>query len=287
MSTRLTETDPGPSGGTTGSGLEPLTPPLAESPAHADSSDVVTLDDVVVSFGGRRVLDGVSFSIGRGELVGLIGANGAGKTTLMRVILGLLHPDAGWVRRRAGRVGYVPQRVSIDADTPLRARDFVSLGVDGERLGVRLPSRARRARVDRMLEAVGAGGFADERVGQLSGGEQQRVLIAHALIGEPSLLVLDEPLANLDIRSGHEIVELVTRLKDELDIAVLLSAHDMNVLLPHIDRIVYLADGRAATGTVGAVVRSDVLSELYRYPVRVLDVDGTLVVMGGHDISLR
>ncbi len=248
---------------------------------------VLAVEGATVTFGGRRVLDGVSFSVEAGEFVGLIGANGAGKTTLFRVVLGLLKPSAGTVRHLGRRVGYVPQKVAIEPDAPLRARDLVALGLDGERFGVRLPSRSRRERVDRMLEAVGAAAFADARVGTLSGGEQQRVLIAHALVGEPSLLVMDEPLANLDIKSGHEIVELVARLAVEQDLAVLLSAHEMNAILPHMDRVVYLAEGRAVSGTTGEVIRSDVLSELYRYPVKVLDVDGTVVVVGGHDVKVR
>ena len=250
-------------------------------------SAVVRLEGVDVSFGTRRVLDGVRFSVEPGEFVGLIGANGAGKTTIFRVVLGLLSPDGGSVEHLGRHVGYVPQKVSIEPDTPLRARDLVALGIDGERFGVRMPSRARRAQVDEMLESVGAAAFADARVGTLSGGEQQRVLIAHALVGNPPLLVMDEPLANLDIKSGHEIVELVARLTNERGLAVLLSAHDMNALLPHMDRVVYLAEGRAVSGTTGEVVRSDVLSELYRYPVRVLDVDGTVVVVGGHDVQVR
>lgn len=248
---------------------------------------VVDIDRVVVTLGGRRVLDGVSLRLLPEEFVGLIGANGAGKTTLLRVALGIVRPESGTVHRSDGRVGYVPQKVAIDPDTPLRARDLVGLGIDGERFGLRLPSRTRRARVDEMLDAVGARALGDARIGELSGGEQQRVLIAHALVGAPSLLVLDEPLANLDIRSGHEIVELLDRLKSELHLAVVLSAHDMNALLPHMDRIVYLAEGRAATGTVAEVVRSEVLSQLYRYPVRVLDVDGSIVVVGGHDVTVQ
>jgi len=248
---------------------------------------VLRLQGVSVSFGARPVLEDVSFSVAPGEFVGIIGANGAGKTTLFRAVLGLLAPDAGTVSRPRRRIGYVPQRVSIEPDTPLRARDLVALGIDGERFGVRLPSRSRRQRVAEMLDAVGASSFADARVGTLSGGELQRVLIAHALVGEPSLLVMDEPLANLDIKSGHEIVELVARLTTARSLAVLLSAHDLNALLPHMDRVVYLAEGRAVSGTTGEVVRSDVLSRLYRYPVRVLEVDGSVLIVGGHDVRVR
>ncbi|HXW32781.1 MAG TPA: ATP-binding cassette domain-containing protein, partial [Acidimicrobiales bacterium] len=175
--------------------------------------------------------------------------------------------------------------VLIDPDLPLRARDVVGLGLDGYRFGLRPTTAARRRRIDDMLEAVGASAFADARVGNLSGGEQQRVLIAHALIGEPELLLLDEPLANLDIASGHEIVELLRRIATEQHVAVLLSAHGMNPLLPVMGRVVYVAAGRAASGTVEEVVRSDVLGELYGHPVTVLRVEGRVLVVAGPHVE--
>jgi zinc/manganese transport system ATP-binding protein len=230
----------------------------------------------------------VSFSVRAGEFTGLIGSNGAGKTTILRVILGLQGATAGRVlidgeprARRNRSVGYVPQKVLIDPDLPVRARDVVGLGLDGYRFGLPMPSAARRRRIDEMLEAVDATGFADSRMGNLSGGEQQRVLIANALISEPELLLLDEPLANLDIASSHEIVELLRRIAAEHHVAVLLSAHDMNPLLPVMDRVVYVAAGRAASGTVDEVVRSDVLAELYGHPVTVLRVEGRILVVAG------
>ena len=245
---------------------------------------------MTVRLAGRTVLDQVSFSVAAGEFTGLIGANGAGKTTLFRVILGLQAPAAGRVRLggggRSGRdVGYVPQKFLLDPDMPLRGRDLVALGLDGQRLGLPLPSRSRRARVQEMLDAVDARGFADARVGTLSGGEQQRILIAHALISKPKLLLLDEPLANLDLRSAQEVVRLLSRIASEQQIAVLISAHEMNPLLPVMNRIVYLAAGHAASGTAEEVVRSDVLSRLYGHHVDVLRVHGRVIVVAGtgHD----
>jgi len=164
---------------------------------------------------------------------------------------------------------------------PLRGRDLVGLGLDAHRLGLARPSRARRQLVDAMLDAVDARSFGDARVGQLSGGEQQRILIAHALISRPQLLLLDEPLANLDLRSGHEVVALLARIASEQRIAVLISAHEMNPLLPVMDRIVYLAAGRAASGTSAEVVRSDVLTELYGHHVDVLRIHGRVLVVAG------
>ncbi|HTP19030.1 MAG TPA: metal ABC transporter ATP-binding protein [Solirubrobacteraceae bacterium] len=261
-----------------------------EAPAAAETRETLAVEGVTVRLGGRTVLDDVSFSIRAGEFTGLIGSNGAGKTTLFRVILGLQTPLSGSVRvgggrRSRGDLGYVPQKFLLDPDMPLRGRDLIALGLDGERLGIPLRSRERRARVQGMIDAVDAKAFADERVGRLSGGEQQRILIAHALISRPQLLLLDEPLANLDLRSAQEVVRLLSRIASDQRVAVLISAHEMNPLLPVMDRIVYLAAGRAASGTAEEVVRSEVLSDLYGHHVDVLRVHGRVLVVAGagHD----
>ena len=251
---------------------------------------VLAVDGVSVRLSGRQILRDVSFGIGPGEFVGLIGSNGAGKTTLLRVILGLQAPAAGHVavcgqpRAEARRlVGYVPQKIQLDPDMPVRARDLVGLGLDGHRLGIGWPSRGRRQAVDEMLRAVDADRFADQRVGNLSGGEQQRIMIAHALISRPRLLLLDEPLANLDIRSAQGIVAILARLAHEQRIAILISAHDMNPLAQVMDRIVYVAAGRAAVGSSEEVLRTDVLSNLYGQHVDVLHVHCRVVIVAGED----
>ena len=263
-------------------------PPLARGTGVGDADPVLRVTDVSVSLGGRRVLDRVSFSVEAGGFCGLIGSNGAGKTTLLRVILGLIAPSGGRIEvaggtrsRRNPQIGYVPQKIALEADMPLRARDLVGLGLDGHRFGFSKPSPTRRIAVDEMLDAVGATDFADARIGNLSGGEQQRVMIALALIARPKLLLLDEPLANLDIRSAAEVVELLARIAAEQRIAVLLSAHDMNPLLPVMDHVVYLADGRAASGTTDQVVRTDTLSRLYEHHVEVIHVQGRVLVVSG------
>lgn len=256
-------------------------------------SEVLAVERASVVLSGRQILREVSFRIAAGELTGLIGSNGAGKTTLLRVILGLVPPTSGQVRlagrprpRRSRLIGYVPQKIVLEPDTPMRARDLVGLGLDGHRLGVLRPSAARRAAVDEMLAAVGATRFADARVGNLSGGEQQRVMIAHALISRPPLLLLDEPLANLDIRSAHEVVALLARIAAEQRVAVLISAHDMNPLLPVMDRVVYLAHGRAVSGSADEVVRTDTLSALYGHHVEVIRTQGRVLVVSGRDTDL-
>jgi len=257
-------------------------------PIPSAGDAILDVDGVSVWLSGREVLHDVRFRVMPGEFTGLIGSNGAGKTTLFRVILGLQTTSAGSVlvggrplARRNPIIGYVPQKVFLDPDMPLRARDVVALGLDGDRLGIPLDWRRRRQAVDEMLDAVDARHFADARVGNLSGGEQQRVLIVHALISRPRLLLLDEPLANLDIRAEGEVVALLARIAREQQIAVLISAHDVNPLLPVMDRLVYVAAGRTASGTTDEVIRAEVLSALYGQHVDVLRVHGRILVVAG------
>ena len=252
----------------------------------------VAFAGVTLRRGERRILERVSFAIAAAEFIGVIGANGAGKSTLLELTLGLLAPTSGTItvfghdpRRKRGGVGYVPQRIDLDPDLPLRARDYVALGVDGERYGLPLPRRARTARVDEALRAVDAAALAERPVGRLSGGERQRLAIAQAIAGNPALLLLDEPLANLDLRSAVEVVALVSRLGRERAMTVMLVAHDVNPLLRAMDRVLYLADGRAAIGTVDEIVNENVLSRLYDQPVDVLRVRGRIVVVAGEGVD--
>jgi zinc/manganese transport system ATP-binding protein len=261
---------------------------MTSQAAPAAPAEILSAAGVSVQIAGRQILDDVSFTIGAGQFTGLIGPNGAGKTTLLRVILGLQRPASGTVTvlgqprsRRNSAIGYVPQKVLLDPELPMRARDLVALGIDGHRFGMPVPSKRRSEAVREMLRAVDADRFADARVGSLSGGEQQRVLIAHALISRPRLLLLDEPLANLDLRSGQEIVGLLARIAAEHQVAVLLSAHEMNPLLPVMDRVIYLAAGRAASGPTEEVIQAEVLSKLYGHHVDVLHVHGRVLVVAG------
>lgn len=251
---------------------------------------LLKLNNITVRFKERIVLNNVNFEVFPGEFIGLIGPNGAGKSTLLKVILGLLRPDGGNVEFSGGygggRVGYVPQKLFLDPQIPLRGRDLVALGLDGNRWGIPLHRKRRKEKVDAMLRAVDAERFADSPVGKLSGGEQQRLLIAQALLTEPRILLLDEPLSNLDIKSAYEAVRLVARLGREKGVAVILVAHDMNPLLTSMDRVLYLAKGNAVIGSVNEVFCGEVLSGLYGYPVEVLRVNGRLMVVGGETDSL-
>jgi len=253
-----------------------------------ETAPVAEVNDLTVQLRGRTVLRDVSFSIEPGEFVACIGPNGAGKSTLIKVLLGLIRPTSGSVRlfgrpvqRGNSRIGYVPQHQTFYETTPLRARDMVALGIDGGRYGPPMPNRDHAARVQRALDDVRATAYADMPIARLSGGEQQRLMLAQALVGEPDLLLLDEPLANLDIRSRREVVALVREVASKHNIAVLFVAHDVNPLLSCLDRVLYIAEGRAVIGPPDEIVRSDVLSSLFGFHVEVIRAGGHVLVSTG------
>ncbi len=248
---------------------------------------VVELEHVRIQLGGRTILEDISMTVSEGELIAILGPNGAGKTTLLKLLLGLVKPDTGIVRvlgkppRRGNEaIGYAPQHRVLEADLALRARDVAGFGLDGHRWGIGLPSRKRHAFIDMALQEVDAYDFADAPVGQLSGGEQQRLLIAQALLTNPKLLLLDEPLANLDISHEQEIVALIDKVCRTRKVAVLLVSHDINPLLPVVDRVMYMARGHSAIGTPDEVVTSGTLSQLYGSPVEVVQASGRVFVVG-------
>jgi zinc/manganese transport system ATP-binding protein len=256
----------------------------------------VALRDAEIRIGARRILSEVTLTVALGEFVGVLGPNGAGKSTLMRSLLGLMPLAAGTVtvlgqspRRARGQIGYLPQRQSFDRSARVRGVDLVQLGLDGTRWGVplALTPAARRRRIEErerireVIDLVGAGAYATRPIGELSGGEQQRLLIAAALVRRPRLLILDEPLDSLDLPNQSAVAGLLARIATEQRVAVILVAHDVNPLLSHLDRVVYLAGGRALSGTVSEVITTEQLSALYGARVEVLHTaDGRLVVVG-------
>jgi zinc/manganese transport system ATP-binding protein len=271
-------------------------------PAVADAlglglpAAAIELAGAAVSVAGRPVWADVDLRVAEGEFVAVLGPNGAGKSTLLRLLLGLIEPSAGTVRvlgaaagSRNGAIGYLPQRHAFDAQTRIRGVDLVRLGLDGARFGLPLPRRSgARARVAEAIELVGAGAYAGRPIGECSGGEQQRLLIAQAVVSRPRMLLLDEPLDSLDLPNQSAVTSLLDRIRRAAGITVVLVAHDVNPLLAHLDRVVYVAGGRMLAGAPEEIITSETLSALYRAPIEVLRAsDGRLVVVGQPDSPAR
>ncbi|HEY1596391.1 MAG TPA: ABC transporter ATP-binding protein [Thermoleophilaceae bacterium] len=264
----------------------------AQAHTHAPAAEsAVRFESAEVRLGGRPVWGDVSLCSRPGDFTAVLGPNGAGKSTLLKAMLGLLPLSAGSATvlgRPPGaanlEIGYLPQRRSFDAAARIRGVDIVRLGLDGARWGVPLPGKANaetRRRVSEAIERVGASSYSQRPIGRLSGGEQQRLLIAQALVRSPRLLLLDEPLDSLDLPNQVGVAALVQRICREEGVAVMLVAHDVNPILSYLDRVVYFAGGTAVEGAPREVITSDTLTQLYGAPIEVLETsDGRLVVVG-------
>ena len=252
---------------------------------------VVELTGARLAFGDRVLWDHLDLTVRAGEFVAVLGPNGTGKTSLLKVLLGQLPLSAGTAtvagsRIEAGsdRIGYVPQHRSVDRGLSLRGRDLVGLGYDGHRWGVTsLRDRsAKRDAVQRALHQVNGTDLGDAPVGVMSGGEMQRIRIAQALAADPVLLLCDEPLLNLDPANARLVSALINQRRREAGTAVLFVTHELNPVLPYVDRVLYLVDGRFRVGTVDEVMTSATLSELYRADIQVVKISGQYVVVGEH-----
>jgi zinc/manganese transport system ATP-binding protein len=281
---------------------QPMSPQPAttadRSAGVAPPPEVLALAGVSAAVGGRVIFSDVSLGVRAGEFVAVLGPNGVGKSTLLKTVLGLLAISAGRIEvfgappgRHNSRIGYLPQRRAFDPATRIRGIDLVRMGWDGDRWGVALPGRltgrvgrAARDRVREAIALVGAEPYAHRPIGQCSGGEQQRLLIAQALIRRPELLVLDEPLDSLDVTNQASVSALIQSVCRSHGVAVLLVAHDVNPILPYLDQVIYLAHGGAVMGPPEQVITADTLSMLYGTAIDVLrDRTGRLVVVGQPD----
>ena len=260
--------------------MSPTAPPLVE------------LRDAAVRLGTRTLWSDLTLSLQSGEFLAVLGPNGVGKTTLLKVLLGLVPLSSGEVlingappRRGNDEVGYIPQQRAFDPSLPIRARDLVRFGLDGHRWGVPLRSRSNRRRLDHVLEAVGALAYANAPVGLLSGGEQQRLRIAQALLGDPRVLLCDEPLLALDLASQNAVAELIDKRRRSDGTPVVFVTHEVNPVLPYVDRILYLVRGRWAIGTPSEILTSERLSSLYGIPVDVIKVRDRFIVLSAEHAS--
>jgi zinc/manganese transport system ATP-binding protein len=263
--------------------------------ARPDSA--VHFTDATARLGGRDIWAHVDLTVDAGAFVAVLGPNGSGKSTLINVVLGLLPLGEGRVEvlgrppgEAGGDIGYLPQRRSFDPSMRVRGIDVVRLGFDGDRWGVPLPwgaaRRARDARVEEVIDLVGATAYASRPIGEVSGGEQQRLLIAQALVRKPRLLLLDEPLDSLDLPSQGAVAALIAEISQQFGITVLIVAHDVNPIASALDGVVYVARGRVVSGSPEEVITTETLSDLYGIPIEVLTTsDGRRVVVGQPDAS--
>jgi zinc/manganese transport system ATP-binding protein len=252
------------------------------------SAPALSFRDAAVRIGGRTIWRGLNAEIERGEFVAVLGPNGVGKSTLIKAVVGLIPVSEGAVEvlgappgQHNREIGYLPQRRSFDAALRVRGIDIVQLGLDGDRWGLPIGRRRNAERVNEVIDLVGASAFASKPIGEVSGGEQQRVLIAQALVRQPELLLLDEPLDSLDLPNQAAVAELVASIARERGVTVLLVAHDVNPILPYLDRVIYLGHGGALIGPPEEVITGESLTQLYDTPIEVLRAsDGRLVVVG-------
>jgi zinc/manganese transport system ATP-binding protein len=256
----------------------------------ASEAAVVELRQAAVTLGGRTLWDQLDLTLARGEFLAVLGPNGVGKTTLLKVLLGLVPLSAGTVRvngeppRRGNpTLGYIPQQQAFDRQLPIRARDLVRFGVDGHRWGVGLRSGTARRRVREVMDAVGATAYADAPVGLLSGGEQQRLRIAQALLGDPTVLLCDEPLLALDLASQQAVTRLIDERRRSAGTPVVFVTHEVNPVLPYVDRILYLVRGKWAIGPPPEILTSARLTDLYGIAVDVIKVRDRYIVVSADD----
>lgn len=265
---------------------------LTATSAAPSSSAAIELDAAELRYGERRVWSGLSLTIERGEFIAVLGPNGSGKTSLIKVLLGLNPLTSGTVRlggepprRGSSKVGYVPQQRGFDSDLGARGIDLVALGFDGHRYGVAWPNPTKRRLLHEVIEQVGATAYAHSPIGLLSGGEQQRLRIAQALLSRPDVLLCDEPLLSLDLANQKAIVDLIDERRRASNTAVVFVTHEINPILPVVDRIVYIVDGRWAIGTPEEVMTTERLSDLFQTRVEVTRVGDKLLVVGATDAS--
>jgi zinc/manganese transport system ATP-binding protein len=249
-----------------------------------DPDDVLSISEARLAFGDRVLWDHLDLTVKAGEFIAILGPNGSGKTSLLKVLLGQLRLSGGTATCTGGAIGYVPQHRSLDAGLSLRGRDLVGLGCDGHRWGVTSPRNwsAKRAAVRQALTQVNGTSLGDVPVGVMSGGELQRMRVAQALVTDPALLLCDEPLLNLDPANARLVSGLIDARRRDAGTAVLFVTHEVNPVLPYVDRVLYLVDGRFRVGTVAEVMTSATLSELYRADIQVVRVGKQYVVVGEH-----
>ncbi len=259
-----------------------------------DAPPSIRFTSLTVRYGDDAVITDFSGTIQPGEFIAVLGPNGAGKSTLLKTLLGLLKPSSGGIeifgeapRRGNPQIGYMPQLRSNASSTSLSGRAYLHAVLEGYRWGFSWPSSSRDDVVLAALKAVDAESFMDRSFDVLSGGERQRISLAQALLGQPQILLLDEPLLNLDPRRQGELIEMVDSVRKKLNVTVLFVGHDVNPLTQVMDRVLYIAGGKAALGMVDEVINSEALSRLYDAQMKVIKVEDMLFIMAADQRTIE
>ncbi|MDB5163770.1 MAG: metal transporter ATP-binding protein [Candidatus Saccharibacteria bacterium] len=261
-----------------------------KSKSNVASQPLLSLHNASLRLGNRTLWKDLSLDLKPGEFLAVLGPNGAGKTSLLKVLLGLNSLKQGSIEllgqpphKGNSQIGYIPQQKAFDRDLPVRGRDLVHFGLDGHRFGFVRHDQAAWQRVDEVIKEVGASAYANNPIGRLSGGEQQRLRIAQALLAKPELLLCDEPLLSLDLKSQQAISELIDSYRKRYNTSVIFVTHDINPILSMVDRVLYLVGGKWAVGKPDEILTTKCLSQLYGTPVDVLRVRDRIIVVNTVD----
>jgi zinc/manganese transport system ATP-binding protein len=254
----------------------------------------VRLRDACLMRGERTLWKDLSLDIKPGEFITVLGPNGAGKTSFLKVLLGILPLTQGSIsvlgetaHRGNTHIGYIPQQKSFDVDIPVRGIDLVQLGASGFRFGLTRHQSVIDQDITEAIKAVGAESYANMPLGQLSGGEQQRLRAAQALVGKPEILLCDEPLLSLDMSSQQAITKLIDNYRKEKNASVIFVTHEINPVLPYVDRILYLANGQWLIDKPDVVLQSQTLSKLYDTKIEVVHIHDRVLVLNGEDVEIH
>ena len=251
-----------------------------------DKGSVITTQNLSLGYDNIPLVTNVTVNINRGEFIGILGPNGSGKSTFLRVVLGLIKPLSGQIRvlnekPRCGntKIGYMPQMRNQSSIAHLTSRALLEAVCDGLSYGLPFLSKAKKREIQKALEIVEATPYADRPFQQLSGGERQRIYLAQALLGQPSILLLDEPLSNLDPKYQDVFMVLLKDIQKNLDVTILFTAHDPNPLLHIMNRVLFFANGKAVIGATDEVITSSTLSTIYGTPIEVMRLKNKIFVL--------
>lgn len=247
---------------------------------------VIATDHLTFGYDHIPIIKNMTIEIKKGEFIGILGPNGSGKSTFLRTILGMIKPFSGKISvlntapsYGNSHIGYMPQMRSHIPLINLTSRTLLHATLDGLSYGIPTLNTAKKNEIQKILELVGSESYADRPFKQLSGGERQRIYLAQALLNQPSILLLDEPLSNLDPKYQQLFMSLLNKIRKNLSITILFTAHDPNPLLNIMDRVLFFANGQTAIGNVDEIITSKTLSTLYGTPIEVVRFKERLFVL--------